>query len=81
MEFLRGFLWGTGVSLGLCVGLVVWIFLRTWAHWIVGISDELRFRKEHDRKCLAALEERNQLSGQQIDVLRDIAFTISQSGS
>lgn len=62
MQFVDGFLWGSGLSLGIAVGLFVWIFLRTFANKICGIANDWERLQKYNSKSLAALEERNRLT-------------------
>lgn len=55
-EFLSGLAWGAGISLGLCVGLVVWVFLRELTFRLLGIS-ALTISKLD--RIAAALEDRD----------------------
>lgn len=71
MQFCDGFLWGSGLSLGICAGSVAWLFLRAGSHWMLGIKN-----KEHDSKALAALTERNDIGYQQLDALVSIAESL-----
>jgi len=59
MTFVQGFLWGSGLSLGLCVGLVAWSFLADRLSERTGRWDsQLKLQRE----SLDALRERNELT-------------------
>lgn len=73
MTFLTAFLWGTGLSLGLCVGLVAWVFLRTATYKLLGITEDLQKHVEISVKSLAALYERNDLTVKTNEALELIA--------
>ena len=62
MIFLTAFLWGTGLSLGLCVGLVAWVFLKAAAYKILGIDVQWEMMRAYERECLGALQSRNDLT-------------------
>jgi hypothetical protein len=62
MIFLEAFLWGTGLSLGMCVGLVAWVFLRTAVNKLLGITEQLNKHVEIGVNSLLALQERNDLT-------------------
>lgn len=62
MQFVSGFLWGSGLSLGICVGLVAWVFLRTMANKICGIADDWYRLQQYNKASLAALVARNELT-------------------
>ncbi len=70
MTFITAFLWGTGLSLGMCVGLIVWSRLRPW------ITDEPDYAsvRAFNKATLLALEERNRLTGSQVNALDRIAI-------
>jgi hypothetical protein len=72
MEFLSGLLWGAGLSLGCCVGLVAWVFLRTLAGWLLGHTEECSKLYELNLDSVAALRERNRLGAEQIWALRNL---------
>ncbi len=67
--FITAFIWGTGISLGLCVGLAAW----TWLRPLVGSKDEWMTVKEYNRMSIEALEERNRLTYLQIAATERIA--------
>ena len=66
MVFVTAFLWGTGISLGMCVGLVAWAILRpmTPGYGVV---------REVDRISLEALNERNRLTEETNKSIKRIA--------
>ena len=55
MIFLEAFLWGTGISLGMCVGLMTWGLIRP-------MTPGSRVARSIDRKSIEALQERNILT-------------------
>ena len=73
MTFLTAFLWGTGLSLGLCVGLVAWAFLRPRIS--VSTSD-WRLQHESNQLALNALLNRNRISEDMVDAVARIANAI-----
>ena len=75
MAFLESFLWGTGLSLGICVGLVAWAFLRTGVYKLLGVTASLESNLQFNRESLAALQERNRLTCDTNDLLGRIALT------
>ncbi len=64
MPVLTAFLWGTGLSLGMCVGLVAWSIYR---------QPERFASRQYERLCLRALQERNRLNGELIEQVERIA--------
>ena len=72
MEFFSGLLWGTGISLGLCVGLVAWALLRTGLEVIGYIPRDNETSLSIHRKSLQCLQERNRLTILQIAALERI---------
>ncbi len=77
MIFLDGFLWGAGISLGFCVGLVAWLFLKTATYWVLGVTEELKEDREFSAVTVRALLERNRLTKDTIDRLERIANAIA----
>jgi len=73
MEFISGLLWGTGLSLGICVGLVTWVFLRTAVNWLLGITSKRDAAERLDENYLAALQYRNVLTIETNELLERIA--------
>jgi len=73
MQFLSGFMWGSGLSLGICVGLVAWVFLRTLTQKVLGITEEWDSIRDHNRKSIAALEARNELTEETNIAIQKIA--------
>ena len=73
MAFIDAFLWGTGLSLGICVGLVAWMFLRTASEKILGIADHWSSSMQLQRDSLALLRERNELTVETNEALEQIA--------
>lgn len=71
MEFVTGFLWGAGLSLGLCVGLVAWVFLRTAVYRLLGITGESEKHWEWNRTSVQLLHERNKLTHETNALLED----------
>ncbi len=59
--FVEALLWGTGLSLGICVGLVAWIFLREATYRILGIHKIVDEARQHGIDCLGALLDRNSI--------------------
>jgi len=60
--FSSGLLWGSGLSLGICVGLVAWIFLREAANWLLGITAKLDRHLDSTLRSMALLAERNEMT-------------------
>ena len=73
MTFVESFLWGAGFSLGICVGLVAWAFLRTASSKILGLSQHWEQIEEINKASIAALEERNRLTEVTNDYMERIA--------
>jgi len=76
MEFISGLMWGAGLSLGICVGLVVWVFLREALYGMLGITNRVNAAKQFNQETLAKLQERNDLTIQTIEALNRIAEKI-----
>ena len=76
MIFLEAFLWGTGLSLGMCVGLVAWIFLKAAAYKILGIAADLERHLQLGVASLAALESRNELTVETNEWMESIAHAM-----
>lgn len=64
MVFITAFLWGVGISLGMCVGLVTWWLLRPLVN--------------KDDAYLAALQERNKLTVNTNEYLDRIADALEK---
>ena len=79
MTFIESFLWGSGFSLGFCVGLVAWVFLRTWANRVCGVADEHGTILECHRKSVEALEERNLMTVETNELIERIADGIDEA--
>ncbi len=77
MTFITAFLWGTGLSLGMCVGLVVWAWLRPI---VLGDRKDRITLREFNQKTLEALEARNDLTTSTNTTLGWIARAIEESG-
>ena len=73
MTFVESFLWGSGFSLGTCVGLVAWVFLRTWVNRICGVAEQWDTQVTFNEKSLNALEERNGLTVETNELLARLA--------
>lgn len=73
MTFITAFLWGTGLSLGMCVGLVVWSYLRPW---IAGEKAREDAQFEYNVAVLEALQERTRRAGDTADSLNTIADVV-----
>lgn len=78
MEFISGIMWGAGVSLGLCVGLVTWVFLRQATYWLLGITIDSSEHRRFNRETLEALLERNALTQETNSRLGHIGVTIEE---
>ena len=76
--FVESFLWGTGLSLGLCVGLVAWAFLRHGVHKVLGIDDQWETQREYNRESLDCLKERNRLTVVTNEIIERIACEFEQ---
>jgi hypothetical protein len=59
MEFVSGLLWGSGISLGFCVGLVTWAIVKAGMDKVLGVSRTVR---DINERSIAALERRNELT-------------------
>ena len=59
MEFISGLQWGTGLSLGICVGLVAWVLLREGLYRLLGIANLLDENRQFNLDTLKALLDRN----------------------
>ncbi len=70
MVFVTAFLWGTALSLGLCVGLAAWAFIRPR---ITGENNGLMTVHEVNRLSVEALHERNQLTVSLVEQVERIA--------
>jgi len=65
MAFLSALAWGTGLSLGMCVGLVTWGLIRKTfgkALDIVDTVSNLERNHELSRRSVEALIKRNELT-------------------
>ena len=76
MEFISGLQWGTGLSLGFCVGLVAWVLLREGLNRLLGITCLLDEHREFNRATLEALLSRNRLAVEGSVFLERIAVAI-----
>lgn len=72
MAFITALLWGTGLSLGMCVGLVAWAWLRPW---ITGEKQRDDAAFTYNVAVLEALQERNRLTVELINEVERIADT------
>jgi hypothetical protein len=79
MDVTAGFEYGTGLSLGFCVGLVTWIFLRTAVNWLLGITWKPDRHLRIAVESLDVLYERNALTKDTISALNYIASCIKKS--
>ncbi len=71
MTFITAFLWGTGLSLGMCVGLVVWSWLRPL---FTKRLDDAAFK--YNAEVLKLLQDRNRMTVAQVAALERIADDI-----
>ena len=71
MTFVTAFLWGTGISLGFCVGLVAWSLLRPLV-----IGKEFDTMKALHIESNELLKRRNALTEDMIAQVTWIARTI-----
>lgn len=78
MAFIDAFLWGTGFSLGICVGLLTWLFLRTVSEKILGIADHWSSSVQLQRDSLALLRERNSLTVETNEFAERIALMLER---
>ncbi|HUT87894.1 MAG TPA: hypothetical protein VMY37_00215 [Thermoguttaceae bacterium] len=76
MAFLEALLWGAGFSLGLCVGLVAWVFLRMGTYKLLGLASDRDTTEYFNRESLNALRTRNALTLTTNAQLRRIALAI-----
>lgn len=73
MTFLEAFLWGSGLSIGGCVGLVAWLFLKNAAYIYLGVDSQWETMRLHETECLAALLSRNDLTTKTNAILQHIS--------
>ncbi len=78
MAFVTAFLWGTGLSLGLCVGLAAWAFIRPV---ITGENNGLMTIHEVNQLSVEALHERNQLTVSLVEQVERIADALKERNS
>lgn len=78
MAFIDAFLWGTGLSLGICVGLVAWMCLRTAVSRVLGITEQWVTSVDLQRQSLAALVERNLLTTETNEFAKRIALMLER---
>lgn len=79
MTFLEAFLWGSGLSLGLCVGLVAWLFLKAAVYKLLGVDGHWEAMRNCERAGLAALLSRNELTVDANGFLERIAQGVNWS--
>jgi hypothetical protein len=78
MAFVNAFLWGTGLSLGICVGLVAWMFLRTAFGKVLGITEQWSSSLQLQRESLEALKLRNILTTETNEFVERIALMLER---
>lgn len=80
MAFIDAFLWGTGLSLGMCVGLVAWMFLRTASSKVLGITEQWTTSLQLQRESLEALKLRNILTTETNELAERITLMLERYG-
>jgi len=78
MAFVNALLWGTGLSLGICVGLLTWLFLRTASEKILGIADHWSSSMQLQRDSVSLLRERNSLTVETNEFAERIALMLER---
>ena len=79
MEFISGLMWGTGLSLGICAGLVTWVFLREGVNRLLGVTSyERNTFRQFNKQSLEALSERNRLTCKTNALLERLAIRFEQ---
>ncbi len=81
MEFILGLQWGTGLSLGFCVGLVVWMFLKVGVERLLGIPSLLDESRQFSLGTLRALLHRNRLTAETNEIGERIAAVLERKES
>jgi hypothetical protein len=80
MTFQEAFLCGSGLllgmGLGLCVTGVTWIFLKETAYRLLGIQKILDENRQYNQYVLESLRERNIIAHDAIGYLESIALAI-----
>ena len=79
-EFIQASSWGTGLSLGFCVGLVAWMFLKEAVHWLMGVPAKLDDSRRINLLMLDSLQERNRLTEETNELLERIAVAMDHGG-
>jgi len=74
MVFIEAFLWGAGISLGMCVGLVAWALLRR----VVTKPTDDEWQTTN-RLQLHSLQRRNSLTSDTNEYLKRIATALEPS--
>lgn len=76
-EFIQASSWGTGLSLGFCVGLVTWMFLKEAVNRLMGVSATRDDSRRFNLLTLDALQERNRLTREETNTyLERIALAL-----
>ena len=78
MEFMSGLQWGAGFTLGGCVGLVAWVFLREATNRLFGITRDNREHLQLTRASVELLEDRNRLTCDTNYTLKQIAISVEK---
>ncbi len=78
MTFLESFLCGTGISLGICVGLVAWVCLREFLEKTLGREAFREEQKRYSEDTLAALQTRNDMTAATTAALSQSATAIEE---
>ena len=75
-EFIQASSWGTGLSLGVCVGLVTWMFLKEAVNRLMGVPAKLDDSRRINLLMLDSLQTRNRLTEETNELLERIAGAI-----
>ncbi len=75
MAFITAFLWGAGISLGLCVGLAAWLLIRPV---VTRDKEDWSTIREYNRQSLVALYERNGMTSEMNEYLDRIANALEE---
>lgn len=73
--FWTAFIWGLGVTLGGSIGLMAFVVMFAGWSWLANTKTVKR-ASEVAELSLKALDRRNELTTEQIDVLKDIVTVV-----
>ena len=75
-EFSQASSWGTGLSLGFVVGLVVWMFAKAAVNRLLGVPAIQADARRYALLTLDALQTRNRLTEETNEYLQRIALAL-----